>query len=629
MDVTPDRSLIKKMGLAGYRTEQAVAELVDNSIDARVRGRTAHIDVELGYARREITVRDDCAGMTLAELKNALTIAAEGGKGGESLGRFGMGLKSACSALGRRFSVTTAREGTTIERTAVYDEDDWLAGGSKGWSFGVEEAEKDAEWSGTAVKVERLNVPLYPNQTTNFRKRFGIRYGPYLERGEIALRVNSRDCAPAKLELDGEREPFDIALARRNRISGWVGLLRRRSVKGDYGIHLYRRGRLIRAFEKFGMRRHPAVAKTVGEAHLDHVPVNFHKTGFIEDSPEYAEAEAAFRNDPAVASTLRRSVRSGGGGGAAEMERILGGPPNGARPAARMSADEARRMLGEAGTFRVGGLRGRAEMEFVSGGPALYSVDGGKDVLKITVNRDSRAFQTVKNPLSLISMIKIEAGLAMEDPERCGRFLEARNEAWLDLAAPAREPKFYYPDVGRRRRGPVAPGYSLDSSLVWLHDFLAERFSHPFQFTGMSTLAPFLHNAYAVMVYSVQTARGSGAELHAMAARKAGAGSGTVVLHEPGRGEMAAAADLSRGKSIVVVRERAEYPATTWASPEKAWLDLVSEVECKGIGLYHDELAPMLAYLVAANHVDVGRLEALARRRRMLGRMRRHLEEAA
>lgn len=38
VDITPDKSLIKKLGLVGYRTEQAVAELVDNSIDARVEG---------------------------------------------------------------------------------------------------------------------------------------------------------------------------------------------------------------------------------------------------------------------------------------------------------------------------------------------------------------------------------------------------------------------------------------------------------------------------------------------------------------------------------------------------------------------------------------------------------------
>jgi len=37
VDLTPDKSLVKKIGLAGYRTEQAIAELIDNAIDARRR----------------------------------------------------------------------------------------------------------------------------------------------------------------------------------------------------------------------------------------------------------------------------------------------------------------------------------------------------------------------------------------------------------------------------------------------------------------------------------------------------------------------------------------------------------------------------------------------------------------
>lgn len=36
VDITPDKSLVQKLGFVGYRTEQAVAELLDNSIDARI-----------------------------------------------------------------------------------------------------------------------------------------------------------------------------------------------------------------------------------------------------------------------------------------------------------------------------------------------------------------------------------------------------------------------------------------------------------------------------------------------------------------------------------------------------------------------------------------------------------------
>ena len=52
VDVTPDKSLIKKLGLVGYRTDQAVAELVDNSIDARIEGETCRISLQLDFGRR-------------------------------------------------------------------------------------------------------------------------------------------------------------------------------------------------------------------------------------------------------------------------------------------------------------------------------------------------------------------------------------------------------------------------------------------------------------------------------------------------------------------------------------------------------------------------------------------------
>ena len=97
IDITPDKSLIKKLGLVGYRTEQAVAELIDNSINARLGG-TERIDVCLDFKLGQITVSDNGSGMDLDGLRNALTIARET-KGDGKLGQFGLGLKSACSSL--------------------------------------------------------------------------------------------------------------------------------------------------------------------------------------------------------------------------------------------------------------------------------------------------------------------------------------------------------------------------------------------------------------------------------------------------------------------------------------------------------------------------------------------------
>jgi len=36
IDITPDKTLFPKLGSSGYSIPQALAELIDNSIDARV-----------------------------------------------------------------------------------------------------------------------------------------------------------------------------------------------------------------------------------------------------------------------------------------------------------------------------------------------------------------------------------------------------------------------------------------------------------------------------------------------------------------------------------------------------------------------------------------------------------------
>ena len=123
VDITPDKSLIKKLGLVGYRTEQAVAELIDNSIDARL-GDTEIIEVTLDFRRGQIRVSDNGHGMDSVGLAEALTVAKETKKG--KLGQFGLGLKSACSSLGETFVIRTSTPGSDAVFTANYDEDRWL-----------------------------------------------------------------------------------------------------------------------------------------------------------------------------------------------------------------------------------------------------------------------------------------------------------------------------------------------------------------------------------------------------------------------------------------------------------------------------------------------------------------------
>ncbi|MDE0266266.1 MAG: ATP-binding protein [Thaumarchaeota archaeon] len=620
VDITPDKSLIKKLGLVGYRTEQAVAELVDNSIDARIEGEACRISLQMDFGRRQVTVTDDCLGMNLPQLRDALTVARETKKDG-SLGRFGMGMKGACSSLGKAFSIVTSRPGPGTKLVARYDEDQWLGDGSRDWTnFEIEESDKSGDWHGTKITISKLKVPLYSNQLSNFRKRFAIRYGPYLRDGRARIAVNSKDCRPAEPELEeGTRQDVDVRLPSGGRIAGWVGLLRRRSIKGDYGMHLYRRGRLIRAFDKFGIRSHPEMARVVGEISIDHVPVNFHKTGFLKDSLEYEEAVKGFGKDPAVLKCIRDSPSRKQD--SLDIRRIFADDA-GSAPLldARMSAANAWSLLRRTGRFAVRGEAGRMDVAFEDakdGG--IYGLDFDDDGLKITVNRSSEMFMIFKNPLLLLSLVRVESELVAGNPARYADFVRDRNRRWGELVGRL------VADPGPRRTGPrngdgggavLTPAYSPAGELVDLHGHLTDAIRHGFQFTGLSTLAPFLHNAYGKMIYVIHTVPGAGQQVLEAVQDHAG---GFVALLEPKPAEVDAVLGISGvGSRLIIIREYAERPATTWAPPEKAWLDLYSEVRRGTLTMYGDELDGILSELLRSGLASEKKLRSLARRRKLL-----------
>lgn len=615
VDITPDKTLIKKLGMTGYRTEQAIAELIDNSIDARLGGSAEHVRVVLDFALMRIVVSDDGHGMNLDELRNALTIAKDPEGADGRLGRFGLGMKSACSNLGKAFSIRTTRAGQET-LVAEYDEERWLGKRDLDWKnfeIGLEGPGSD---HGTEIAVSKLNVPLYPNQMIKFRRRFGLRYGPYIRNGQVEITVNSRPCKPSEPDLeDNTRQDINIHLPSGNVITGWMGLLRKRSIKGDYGLHIYNRNRLVEVYSKFGMQHHPATARFIGEISLDHVPVNFHKTGFLEDTNEYREAVEYFNRDPGVVDLVRNMLSDDRTDGD-EVRRVLdfGSDPTRATPLSmKVSAARGKSLLyGMDGTsVRLEGTEIAVQRKTNSQN-ALYEAESGSGKTRITVNASSRMFEAFRNPLFLLGLIKIEA----EVFGRMGPSADAiaeRNQLWngfVDAFLPA-EKAPATKRLGPRQEPIPLPHYTLQPELVDLHDHLREIFPHRFQFTGLSTLAPFLHNAHRTLAYSIQTETGTGQELLEAITNH---GKGHAVLLDPRPELFLAYLERTGDPFVLVIREHSERLAYTLASPEKAWLDLSIEAE-RGAAPYEGELVYILDDLLERGLVRTPKLASLAKRR--------------
>ena len=200
IDITPDKSLMPKMGQAGYSISQAISELIDNAVDARFPDKILAIQVTLKPDYIEIV--DDGIGMNEQQASRCLKLAYSEKK--NQLGEFGLGLKTAAQSLGKTFSVITTTLKDENEYIIKFDEDEWLKSGN--WTKHPMHIKKSSsmEESGTTVLIENLKIKYYPNLATSIKDDLGIRFAPYIENELIRIKVNTLWCKPAPLDLTSE-----------------------------------------------------------------------------------------------------------------------------------------------------------------------------------------------------------------------------------------------------------------------------------------------------------------------------------------------------------------------------------------------------------------------------------------
>lgn len=292
-----------KIGQTGYSVSQAISELVDNSIDAREDGKVLTVEIFLDGNNGIVEVSDNGVGMDEQTAADSIKLAHSTKK--NKLGEFGLGLKTASTSLGKKFQIATTQKGNDEEYILEYDEEKWLKSGD--WTKYEMKIKSgvDKKRSGTTIRIKDLYFSIYPNLPGNIRKDLATRFAPFIQNGEVKIKVNTKWCEPEPLDLKTEyhvpdgKEPFRLKLESGYDVWGWRGLLKKGSDKGEYGFRVFRRGRLIMQFAKLGFTPHPEARQITGEIHLDHVPVTHNKREFIQESPLYQEivnAEGIFWN---------------------------------------------------------------------------------------------------------------------------------------------------------------------------------------------------------------------------------------------------------------------------------------------------------------------------------------------
>jgi hypothetical protein len=141
----PDPSrLIEGLRDTGYEFNTALADIIDNCIDAKATKVRVWIRMDMD-GDVTVSVTDDGEGMDEAALLNAMTYGAKSKKDKSCLGKFGLGLKTASTAFCRRLSVVTraAERGPVLKAT---------------WD--LDHVEKKKEWEVLIDKPSKEEVEL-------------------------------------------------------------------------------------------------------------------------------------------------------------------------------------------------------------------------------------------------------------------------------------------------------------------------------------------------------------------------------------------------------------------------------------------------------------------------------------
>ncbi len=283
--------MIEGLRDTGYEFATAVADIIDNSIAAE--STLVDIKIDMDYRGAvQVSIADNGVGMDRNELINAMKYGSQRRDSPASLGKFGLGLKTASTAFCRRLSVLSRSNDDTSALQATWDLDHVISAGE--WLLILPEPDKDSlarleatssGQAGTVVtweKIDRLFQREYQKpagsaarkaldrKVTGLAEHIGMVYQRFLDPSDdraqnVEIRLNDANVEPwdpycegiselvandtVQVELEGGIESsFTIrafVLPRREEFPNEDAEKRARITNERQGIYIYRENRLI------------------------------------------------------------------------------------------------------------------------------------------------------------------------------------------------------------------------------------------------------------------------------------------------------------------------------------------------------------------------------------------------
>ncbi len=227
-------ALILSMRSIGYSLNNAVADIIDNSISAKA----SKIEIICSWDGNEpfIEIRDDGIGMDAEQLEEAMRLGSDptSRRDPDDLGRFGLGLKTASFSQAKKLIVRTSNNES--DSIAIWDLD--LVAKEDEWILDIETSSEGdfLKKQGTVVRWEKIDTLEQKDKkdsnyfleelTSQLIKHISLIFHRYIsgeDERKISFKVNGNLCISS--------DPFFIEKSTKQPVE-----------KID---NLYRRGRLI------------------------------------------------------------------------------------------------------------------------------------------------------------------------------------------------------------------------------------------------------------------------------------------------------------------------------------------------------------------------------------------------
>lgn len=193
------------MSRIGYSLEEALSDIIDNSIDARA---TAVLVRFVRSKNRvlQIIIADNGAGMLPNELHNAMQYGVRQSHQKQDLGKYGIGLKAAAFSQSRSLSVMSRKSGEVAGRrwTAESIKNDWRLE-----QLDVSQVQRllSVDWSpagitasGTIVVLDRLDSlqssfsdfeKMLQKTVLALKNGIGLRFHRFIEREKLKIVIDT------------------------------------------------------------------------------------------------------------------------------------------------------------------------------------------------------------------------------------------------------------------------------------------------------------------------------------------------------------------------------------------------------------------------------------------------------